>query len=192
MSSSERGGFMMRYPGGSWLRKFFFKMPLYAWRLGMGWMLPGSFLVLGTFGRKSGVSRHTMLEYSSHEGHYYLWSGWGDQSHWYQNLMANPAVTVQPVRRAMVVGRATTDISDEVIRSIYPVISRSPYWKPYLAHWGIAPNIEDVIAEKDRLHVVTIMPDATVDAPAPLCADWWWVWLFALLGFVIGRVTVRR
>src|SRR5262245_62553414 len=82
------------YPKGGWRRRLF-RTPLYLWRLGAGPLLRGKMLILSTRGRRSGLVRHTALEYSVINGFHYLGSGWGMRPDWCQNLAADPHATVQ-------------------------------------------------------------------------------------------------
>src|SRR5688500_9087772 len=82
------------YPQGLW--RIVARTPLYLYQAGLGWMLrPFNLLILTTQGRKTGLARHTALEYRRHGSKLYLISAWGERPHWYQNLLINPAVTVQ-------------------------------------------------------------------------------------------------
>ncbi len=75
---------------------FRFPIHLYHWRL--GWVMGGRFLLLHHLGRKSGKPREAVVEVVRHDaetGSYYICSGFGEKSQWYQNLMAHPDVTIQ-------------------------------------------------------------------------------------------------
>lgn len=74
------------------------RMPILFYKLGIGWMLGSRFLLLSHTGRKSGEIRQTVLEIIHHspEDHtYYVVSGFGTSSHWYQNIKQDPRVIVQ-------------------------------------------------------------------------------------------------
>ena len=49
-------------PRDKW-RKAVFKMPLYAWGLGLRYFLPPSFACITTRGRTTGLPRHTIVEH---------------------------------------------------------------------------------------------------------------------------------
>lgn len=56
------------------------------------------FLHLTHTGRKSGLPRQVVLEVVDHDPHtntYYVSSGWGKKSDWYQNIQKTPRVRVQ-------------------------------------------------------------------------------------------------
>jgi deazaflavin-dependent oxidoreductase (nitroreductase family) len=72
-------------------------MPVWLYRLRLGWMLGQRFLLLTHTGRKTGKARQTVLEVVHREPEtstYFVTSGWGETSHWYRNVLANPDVGV--------------------------------------------------------------------------------------------------
>jgi deazaflavin-dependent oxidoreductase (nitroreductase family) len=82
------------YPSG--LIRLLARFPLVGYRLGLGNVLNSLHLmVLTTRGRKSGLIRHTPIEYRRHGRKIYLVSAWGARPDWYQNVLANPVATVQ-------------------------------------------------------------------------------------------------
>lgn len=163
----------MVYPASEW-RKLMFKMPLIWWRLGLGRLLSRLFLVLTTRGRKSGLPRHTMLEYSIVDGKTYVVSGWGTRAGWYKNIQADPHVTIQTIDGTQsVVARRVID--EEVIARLYAYAQRSPLWESYLTSLDIQPTREDFVAKKERLVILTFDP-TDEPTPAPLEADLVWLW----------------
>ncbi len=74
------------------------RMPIWLYRLGFGWLLGEKALLLTHIGRKSGQSRRAVLEiihaYPS-ENRYLVVSGFGIGSQWYQNIKEEPRVTIQ-------------------------------------------------------------------------------------------------
>jgi deazaflavin-dependent oxidoreductase (nitroreductase family) len=88
------------------LTRLLFRAPIYLYRVGLGWLLGGRFLLLTHTGRKSGLPRQAMVEVVRHdEGSdtYVIASGFGEKSQWFQNLMHNPDVTIQVGRRKLAV-----------------------------------------------------------------------------------------
>lgn len=84
------------------LRRAVYRFPIVLYRLGLGGLLGGRFLLLTHTGRKSGLSRHTVLEvvrYDVEEETYIVASGWGARAQWYQNIRANTGVGIQVGRR---------------------------------------------------------------------------------------------
>jgi deazaflavin-dependent oxidoreductase (nitroreductase family) len=78
------------------------RMPIWLYRLGLGWLLGGRFLMLTHIGRKSGLPRQVVLEvvhYDRDNHTFIVASGWGEQSNWFQNVLKTPQVVVQSGRR---------------------------------------------------------------------------------------------
>lgn len=63
--------------------------------LGLGSLIGRLILLLTTTGRKSGRPRITALQYEEVEGAVYVGSSKGTRADWFQNLLANPCVTVR-------------------------------------------------------------------------------------------------
>jgi deazaflavin-dependent oxidoreductase (nitroreductase family) len=85
-----------RKPTG--LLKWAYKLPnlLYRWQL--GWVLGDRFLMVTHVGRKTSRIRQTVLDVIDHnpETHEYIVAAaYGRQSDWYQNIQAQPALSVQ-------------------------------------------------------------------------------------------------
>jgi len=75
-----------------------FRLPISLYHLGLGWLMGTRFVLLTHTGRKSGLSRQTVLEvvrYDKASGVCIIASGWGVKSDWYQNISANPKVIFQ-------------------------------------------------------------------------------------------------
>lgn len=85
------------HPPGKALR-FGLRLPIWLYRARLGWLLGDRFLMLTHTGRKSGLERHTVIEVVQHNKDtdtYYVVSGWGEKSDWYQNIRKAPSVTIQ-------------------------------------------------------------------------------------------------
>lgn len=80
------------------------RLPIWIYRLGLGSLMGKKFLLLTHQGRKTGLQRQTVLEIIHSEpadGEYFVVSGFGTRSHWYQNIKANPIVTIQVGQKTM-------------------------------------------------------------------------------------------
>lgn len=78
--------------------RFGLRLPIWLYRLRLGWLLGNRFLLLTHTGRKSGKPRETVIEVVRHDTQtdtYYVVSGWAEKSNWYQNIRKSPEVTVQ-------------------------------------------------------------------------------------------------
>ncbi len=80
------------------------RMPIWIYRLGLGGLVGKKFLLLNHTGRKSGKQRQAVLELiqiNSETGEYYVVSGFGTHSQWYQNITHNPAAVIQVGNKKM-------------------------------------------------------------------------------------------
>lgn len=83
---------------------WFLRVPIFLYRIGMGWILGERFVLLHHIGRKSGQARQTVVEVIGHDlesDTYYIASGWGHKSQWYQNILATPEIRIQVGRRKL-------------------------------------------------------------------------------------------
>jgi len=200
----------MTYPYRGTLNRLLFKTPLIWWRMGMGRLLGPSMLVLNTWGRKSHLPRHTMLSYTPMKDCIYVGAGWGVRCAWYQNLLADPHVTLQ------VWSKQVTGLKGEVV---IPALARrvtdedefrrvscrlfetggDSHFKPWLNSLGVAYDHEDLVSKRARVHQVALdlqpleagsklMADGY---PAAMETDLKWVWAVVAssfgLGWLIGR-----
>jgi deazaflavin-dependent oxidoreductase (nitroreductase family) len=73
------------------------RLPSWAYRLGLGWLLGDRFLLLTHTGRRTGRRRQTVVEVLRHDrasGTYVVCSGRGPQAQWLRDVGQNPEVTV--------------------------------------------------------------------------------------------------
>jgi len=86
----------MKLPTG-WQRRLF-RLPIYLYQWHLGWLMPKRFLCLTQMGRKSGLPRYAVVEVADYDqatNTYYIVSGYGERSNWYQNLLHTPKATIQ-------------------------------------------------------------------------------------------------
>lgn len=77
-------------------------MPIWLYRLRLGWFLGNRFVMLTHIGRKSGLPRRTVVEvvrFDPDADTVIIASGWGEKADWFLNLQKNPQVDVQIGRR---------------------------------------------------------------------------------------------
>lgn len=90
----------------SGMTRWFFRQPIHLYRWRMGWVMGDRFLLLNHVGRNSGRPRQAVVEVVRHDPEsdcYVICSGWGEQSQWYQNVMAAPDVSIVVGRRRLAV-----------------------------------------------------------------------------------------
>ncbi len=188
---------MMTYPArGTWNR-FVFKLPIIWWRLGLRPRLGHFICLITTWGRRSKLPRHTMLTYGREGATIYLLAGWGARSDWYQNMVANPRVTVQ-VNDVTYYARArrVTDAAEftQQLRVVFQT-GGDAYFRPWLESLGIAYDLDDAVAKRDRIYLVALDP-SDEPGPPPMPVDLAWVWWvigasFAA-GWLLGRLARTR
>ncbi len=115
------------------LLRWFFRFPVWLYRLGLGGLMGKRFLLLNHLGRKTGKVRQAVLEvvrYDEQTGVYIVVSGYGERSQWAKNLLAHPDVTIQPGKSAIAVKAeplSQQQSGDEMVRYAhkYPHAARS-------------------------------------------------------------------
>ncbi len=78
------------------------RLPIWLYHLHLGWLLGHRFLMLTHRGRKSGLSRQTVVEvvtYDQVTSTYIIASGWGEKSDWFRNVQKTPQVSVNVAGR---------------------------------------------------------------------------------------------
>jgi deazaflavin-dependent oxidoreductase (nitroreductase family) len=85
------------------------RAPIWLYRLRLGFLFGRRMLMLEHIGRKSGARRFAVLEVVDHPetDEYVIVSGFGEQSQWYRNVVANPRVRVSVGLRRSVPATAT-------------------------------------------------------------------------------------
>lgn len=78
------------------------RLPIWLYRLRLGWLMGQHFLLLTHIGRRSGRPRQTVLEVIDRDptsGTVMVASGWGEQADWFQNLQKTPRALVDTGRQ---------------------------------------------------------------------------------------------
>jgi deazaflavin-dependent oxidoreductase (nitroreductase family) len=171
----------------------YFMIPMHRAGLGawLGSPIGGCMLLLRVRGRKSGIVRETPLNYLVADGSVWIVAGFGPQTEWYRNLLADPTVeVVLPTRR--LTGTAVEVRSPVVRARILPALLRATGLPSFLA--GVNPWTATVAQVTDALDFVPLI---RIDA-----ADGWldpgpddpggraWIWRQALV-LVASLVVVR-
>ena len=84
-----------RCPSG--LLRVLLHVPVWLYRLRLGFLLGHRFLLLTHIGRKSGLPRQTVLEvvrYDAATNACVIASGWGETSDWLRNILKTPEVRI--------------------------------------------------------------------------------------------------
>jgi deazaflavin-dependent oxidoreductase (nitroreductase family) len=78
--------------------RFLFRLPIFLYQIHLGFLFGRRFLLLVHIGRKSGRPHQTVIEVVKSDpasNIYYVVSGWGEKSDWYQNIITHPNVMIQ-------------------------------------------------------------------------------------------------
>lgn len=84
--------------------RLLWRAPIWMYRLGLGGLMGGRFLLLNHTGRISGQPRQNVLEVVDHDeaaDTYTIAAGFGKKSDWYKNILKTPEVTIQVGSREM-------------------------------------------------------------------------------------------
>lgn len=77
-------------------KRWFLRSPVSLYRGPIGEVMSKRcVMLLTTTGRKSGQPRTTGVSFMPEGSGYVIFAGWGVQSDWYKNLLANPNVTIR-------------------------------------------------------------------------------------------------
>jgi deazaflavin-dependent oxidoreductase (nitroreductase family) len=74
------------------------RVPILCYRVGLGWLLGGRFVLIEHVGRRTGARRSAVVEVVEHDPRDGTWtvaSGFGRTADWYRNLLATPEVAIQ-------------------------------------------------------------------------------------------------
>lgn len=182
-----------RYPDAP-ARRAVFRLPVVLWRLGLGRLVGWPVVMLTVTGRSSGLPRHTPVIVHVVGNQTYVWCPWGGRSQWYRSMMANPVVTVQS-RKCTQVMQAVSVEDDAEVLDVVSDLRRvdAPYLRLYLDAEGIADTPEDIVRNKQRLHVRRL-GSTPEEGPPALQADLVWLWLVpvALAAWSVTRRCRRN
>ncbi|GAB4463561.1 MAG: nitroreductase family deazaflavin-dependent oxidoreductase [Anaerolineales bacterium] len=151
-----------RQPRG--LLRLFLRMPIALYRVRLGWLLGGRFLMLTHTGRKSGQPRQTVLEVVYHDsetGAYFVAAAWRGKADWFKNVQANPAVQVTAGTRTFPAAAAVMQ-ADEAARIFLAYARRYPLAFRELSRMMLGetlqPNMEDCLRMTQSVPLVALTP----------------------------------
>ena len=174
--------------------KSFNRFMLLLWRLGLGaWgngtSFGGSLMVLKHTGRKTGLIRHTPVNYTIIDGDIYCTAGFGKGSDWYLNIMANSEIEVWlPDSRWAGVAEDVTDMENSHI-IFRQVLIASGFAGPLFGANPKQLSDLDLINLLESYRLIRIRPANALTGPGGP-GDLAWVWpaaTVALLGLLLFR-----
>ena len=181
------------YPTG--LLRLALRMPLTLFRLGLGDLLNVlRLLILTTRGRKSGEARHVAIEYRRHGSKIYMISGWGERPDWYQNLLADPLVTIQLGRHALsALADKVTDPA-EALRAVNLFRRDAPTRYDAVLGRLVDNEVSGMKLPDVSPQFTIIRLDIITDEPLlpGLRMDFIWLWPAAIIGIVLLAALLGR
>jgi deazaflavin-dependent oxidoreductase (nitroreductase family) len=103
------------------LTRLALRLPIWLYRLRLGWLLGDRFLLLTHIGRKSGLPRQAVIEVVRHDpasDTSIIASGFGAHIDWFRNIQKNPNVVVQSGARRLeaIAERLPLDVAADELR----------------------------------------------------------------------------
>ena len=134
-----------------------------------------------------------MLTCEQHGGKAYVLSGWGARSDWYRNLQANPQVTVQFGRTVYTAtARRVADVEEyAAVMSHILRTGGDSHFKPWLQSLDIQETLGDLIAKRERVHLLALDP-SDQPGPPPLARDLVWIWLVVIVGLLAAALLCKH
>lgn len=166
------------YPIG--IYRVLMRLPVWLYRLGLGRLVNLiSIMVLTTRGRISGLPRHTPIEYRIHGRKIYVISAWGTRPHWFQNLQADPIVTLRLGGHVFAAQARGVSNTGEALRVLYLFRKRAPaFYDALIARLSEQERIttRTLPDVSDRFTIVRFDPLETEPALPTVPSDWRWIW----------------
>jgi len=139
------------------------RLPIWLYRLKLGWLMGHRTLLLTHIGRVSGQPRTAMLEvvhYDPETNTHYVASGFGAKSQWYQNIMKTPEVTIQVGNQKIsAVAKRLTTPEAEKIFDIYE--RKHPHAIKNLSKligYQMGDSEEDMQAFREAIPIIALIP----------------------------------
>lgn len=112
------------------VRRLLWRLPIWLYRLHLGWLTGGRLMLLTHTGRVTGRTRTAVIEVVQRDADGYVAaSGFGERADWYRNIQARPDVTITVGARVIPV-RATPLTSEQgaglmaAYAPLHPVLAR--------------------------------------------------------------------
>ncbi len=165
------------YPENAIIRTFY-RTPILFYRLGLGKVIGKYIMIISTFGRKSGKVRRTPIEYFRKGNLIYAISGFERDPDWYQNLKANPLVTLQTNQGTHHV-LARTPETEEEWQGALDYLARSPV--PTLVIPEVVSRLDDPEIQKQIREWPVVFEPTEETCPDALPIDLLWAWPLILI-----------
>jgi deazaflavin-dependent oxidoreductase (nitroreductase family) len=168
------------------------RLPLLAYRLGLGWLAGAAkIMVLTTRGRSSGMARHAPIEFRRHGKKIYVVSAWGKRPDWYKNLVANPLVSLKIGQQNMAAQATTVEDPAEALRVLLLFRKTNPViYDAILARLSNEKmvDLKTLPAIASRFTIVRFDPVNEPSTLPTIKSNLVWVWPVALVGLMTAGV----
>ncbi len=165
-------------------------------RLGLGSYIgnpwTGYIMVITTIGRKSGLRRHTPVDFVQGDGEVYCMPGFGVNSDWYRNVQANPQVEVWAGGKAWT-GRAETVPPAEALPLYRKLVERAGFADRAFTKVNLSTlSDEDLARLPGQGPLVRVRLERELLPLPKRPGDLVWVWPVAVGAYLWGRRARRR
>lgn len=129
--------------------RLFLRLPVWLFRLHLGWLLLGRFVMFRHVGRNSGLPRYTVVEVVRHDratGAYIIASGWGEKADWFRNIQKTPQVLLYTGWRQFE-AIATRLSLEDAVQELCDYAQRHPVAFRYLAGLMIGRRLSGTMAD---------------------------------------------
>jgi deazaflavin-dependent oxidoreductase (nitroreductase family) len=168
---------LIPYPQG--FGRWLLRLPLVFYRMGLGDLMNAAhIMILATRGRKSGLTRHTPIEYRRHGSKLYVISAWRERPQWLQNLKAAPDVLIQQGKRQFGARAEIVTNAGEALRVLHLFRRRAPFvYDPLIARLSERERIDERTLPEvtEKITIVRIDPTPTMPDLHPLPSSYGWV-----------------
>ncbi len=146
------------------LLRFGLRLPIWLYRWHLGWLLGERFLLLTHTGRRSGITRQTVIEVVHHDDVldiYHVISGFGHKADWLLNIQKNPSIRVTVGSRSfeaeavIVPGQEAANILLDYA-TIHPLAFRE--LSKILLGKTIQPTLENCLQFIENMPMVSFLP----------------------------------
>lgn len=173
----------------------YFMVPMFRMGLGplIGNPLSGYMMVIKSVGHKTGLTRYTPVNYTIIDGAIYFIAGFGETSHWYRNVKAQPEIEVILPDGAIFGVVEEVEEPNERLRALRQVLQNAGF-AGFLAGLNPFSAMDEALLEKTAgLPVMRIRPLGVGSGPADP-GGWLWITLSAVgaLWLLEGLLQRRR
>jgi deazaflavin-dependent oxidoreductase (nitroreductase family) len=144
------------------IMRWVFRIPVWLYRFGLGFMIGNGVLLLATTGRRSGKRRITALGFGRDPagGSYTVAAGWTGGADWYRNAVAHPEVQIW-LGRAWIDCRAQPLPPEESVEGYRKLRSLNPYADRIFSKWlgrPFSPTEENYLAVAGAFPSLNLVP----------------------------------